>query len=102
MAEKERRIHGVSICRRALCISHLLFADDSLLFFRANLEEVQAISDVLQIYAVASGQCINFEKSSVFFSINMVGEQRERIKELLGIREVERFESYLGLPTMVG
>ena len=63
---------------------------------------MQAISDILQTYAVALGQCINFDKSSVFFSINTVGEQRERIKELLGIREVARFESYLGLPTMVG
>lgn len=48
------------------------------------------------------GQCINLEKSSVFFSSNTEGEQRERIKELLGIREVVLFESYLGLPTMVG
>ena len=55
-------------------ISHLLFADESLLFCRANLEEVQAISDILQTYAVASGQYINFDKSSVFFSTNTVGE----------------------------
>ena len=29
-------------------------------------------------------------------------EDRERIKETMGVREVERFESYLGLPTLVG
>ena len=118
--ERERQIHGVSIYRRAPSISHLLFADDSLLFCKANLEELQVISDVLQTYAVASGQCINFEKSSVFFSTNTMGEQRERIKEVLRIREVvcfesylfsfsflfdvkdRNFESYLGLPAMVG
>ncbi|XP_075636760.1 uncharacterized protein LOC142608998 [Castanea sativa] len=68
----------------------------------ANQEEVQAISDVLNTYATASGQRINLEKSSVYFSGNTEGEQRESIKTTLGIKEVERFESYLRLPTLVG
>ena len=28
--------------------------------------------------------------------------QREGIKAALGVKEVERFESYLGLPTLIG
>lgn len=28
--------------------------------------------------------------------------QRESIKAALGVKEVERFESYLGLPTLIG
>ena len=57
-AEGEGRLHGVSICRRAFRISHLLFANDSLLFCWANEEEVQVISEVLQTYAASSSQCI--------------------------------------------
>ena len=68
------------IFRRALSISHLLFVNDSLLFCQANQKEVQAISNMLQIYVASSGQCINFEKSYVYFSSNTKGEQRERIK----------------------
>ena len=56
------------------------------------------ISDVLDLYAVASGQCINFEKSSVYFSSNTSRVQRDSIKNVLRVREVEKFESYLGLP----
>ena len=35
-AEMESNIHGVSICRSAPKISHILFVDDSLLFSQAS------------------------------------------------------------------
>ena len=63
---------------------------------------MHVIFEVLQTYAASSGQCINFEKSSVYFSNNTRREQRDRIKLALVIREVVQFESYLGLPTLVG
>ena len=92
----------MSICRRVPTISHLLFVDDSLLFYRANQEEVQVVIEVLQTYAASSGQCINFEKFSVYFSSNTTREQRDNIKGALGVREVDKFDTYLGLPTLVG
>ena len=63
---------------------------------------MQAIIEVLQTYAASSRQCINFEKSSVYFNSNTDGDQRARIKTTLGVREVNRFKTYLGLPTLVG
>ena len=101
-AEGEGKLHGVSICRRVSSVSHLLFADDILLFCQATHDEVRTILEVLQLYAVSSRQCINMEKSLVYFSSNVEEDRRQRIKEQLGVKEVERFESYLGLPTLVG
>lgn len=43
-------IHGVKIGRDFLPISHLLFADDLLIFTRASKEEVQVISGCLHKY----------------------------------------------------
>ena len=60
------------------------------------------ISEVLELYAMASGQCINLEKSLVFFSSNKTRAQRDWITNALGVKEVEKFESYLGLPMLIG
>ncbi|XP_075662942.1 uncharacterized protein LOC142632422 [Castanea sativa] len=100
--EENGRLHGVSISQNAPTISHLLFANDSLLFCQTKQEEVHVISEVLELYVVASGQCINLEKSSVFFSSNTTEVQRVLITDALGVKEVDKFESYLGLPTLIG
>ena len=95
-------MHGVSICRRAPKVSHLLFVDDSLLICQASREEVQAIKDIMQLYATTLGQCINFMKSSIYFSSNTGANHKEWIKDCLGVREVDKFETCLGLPTLLG
>ena len=100
--EIEGRIKGVSICRGAPRITNLLFVDDSLLFCQATQNEGQAVMGVLQTYAQALGQCVNLEKSSVYFSSNTINSQRQQMLQILGVKEVERFESYLGLPTLIG
>ena len=61
-----------------------------------------AIVDVLQVYAKALGQSINLEKSSVYFSGNTPCDKKEEIMGTLGVKKVERFESYLGLPILIG
>ncbi|XP_050242148.1 uncharacterized protein LOC126691116 [Quercus robur] len=98
----ERRTSGVSICRSAPKITNLLFADDSLLFCQATQPEVVAITEILQKYAGASSQSINLQKSLVFFSKNTPCDQRQASASALGVKVVESFDTYLGLPTLIG
>ena len=58
------------ICRNGPKVSHLFFADDSVLFCWAKEEECQTILDLLTIYERGSGQKINIEKTNIFFSSN--------------------------------
>ncbi|CAH9117813.1 unnamed protein product [Cuscuta epithymum] len=101
-AEARGDIHGVAVCRGAPRVSHLLFADDSFLFFRATSEEAGIIKDILSVYEENSGQIVNYGKSSLSFSQN-VGEQfKGAYCSIFGIPMVGGQSRYLGLPTLVG
>jgi hypothetical protein len=63
-------IHGIKIARWSPSISHLLFADNVMIFSKANREEATVILRSLNIYAQWSGQRINFSKSAIFYSKN--------------------------------
>ena len=89
------------VYKNAPYITNLLFADNSLIFCQANKDEVQVISNTLQLYAEAFGQCINLEKSSAYFNSNMFVEHKAWIVDKLKVKAVERFDSYLGLPTLI-
>jgi hypothetical protein len=47
------------ICRGAPGISHLLFADDTLLFFKANPAQAMVVKEIVDTYASCIGQFIN-------------------------------------------
>ena len=66
-AETLGDIRGVSICRNGPRLTHLLFADDSLIFCRTKESKCQKLSEVLTKYEGASGQQINRDKTTLFF-----------------------------------
>lgn len=73
-AVSEKRLKGVSIWRREPKISHLFFADDSIIFGRATETKGLEIMRILKVYESFSGQQLNKEKTSLFFSKNTKGE----------------------------
>jgi hypothetical protein len=101
-AEARGDIHGTKICRNAPIISHLLFADDCFLFFRADEHEAQTMKDILATYEAASGQAISLPKSEIFCSRNVHQGVKNVITNILGVQAVLGTGKYLGLPSMVG
>lgn len=95
-------INDCKVCPSAPAITHLLFADDSFLFFKASNEETTRIKMLLKEYERFSGQAVNFQKSGVFYSANV---RRDKQEELSGILEVHNDlgeGKYLGLPSQIG
>ncbi|MCH80906.1 replication protein A 70 kDa dna-binding subunit, partial [Trifolium medium] len=101
-AEARGDIHGTKICRNAPIISHLLFADDCFLFFRATENEAHIMKNILSTYEKASGQAISLPKSEIFRSRNVPQSLKNSIANLLGAQAVLGTGKYLGLPSMVG
>ena len=95
-------IKGFALCRNGPRLTHLLFANDSLLFCRATDQECSNILEILEVYGSCSGQQINKNKTTIFFSKLTFEEKREHIKQVLGVLEIKQFEKYLGLPSFVG
>jgi hypothetical protein len=99
-AKLEGAIRGVKICHTS--ISHLLFADDSLILVRANGEDATKLQGILDLYVECSGQVINKEKSAIMFSKNTRNESKVAVMQRLGIARESFNEKYLGLPIHVG
>ena len=78
-AEMEGRLKGVKVFQNAPSVSHLLFADDSLILFRANRGDAQALQGILDLYEECSGQVINKEKSAIMFSPNTKRDVKELV-----------------------
>jgi hypothetical protein len=96
------RLKGTRTSRVGPWVSHLFFADDSLLFGKASVAESQEFMRILQLYEASSGQQLNREKTALFFSSNTVPETRQAIQALWGSNGTQNFDKYLGLPALIG
>jgi hypothetical protein len=100
--ERKGVITGVPTSPRGPRLSHLLFADNSLLICKANSMEWRRLLKILEVYEAGSGHKINLQKTSIFFSRNTSLERKQEIIRLFGLTETHRIDSYLGLPSFVG
>lgn len=100
-AESEGRLTGLKIARVSPPVSHLLFADDSLFFCKAETQQCTELMKIIENYGKASGQQLNVSKSSIFFGSKVPAELKTEIKDALGISREGGMGVYLGLPEKI-
>lgn len=75
-------IKCLAIAKNALDISHLLFANDSLIFCKAREEEVEELHNTFNKYQIAYGLLINYDKSITMFNNKVPNSSKEKIKKV--------------------
>ena len=81
-----------------LCFPTTFFADDLLLFAKADLKNCCNIRETLDTFCELSGQKVSLAKSKVYFSPNISPECRSEMCEVLGFRSTPNLGKYLGFP----
>jgi hypothetical protein len=90
-AESSRIITGVPTSKKGPHLSHLLFADDNLLFCKENSMEWYRLTSLSEKYEIASSEKLNKDKTSISFSMNSTNNST------LGLQAMQRYDKYLGL-----
>ncbi|CAL9003043.1 unnamed protein product, partial [Prunus brigantina] len=91
-------LHGIRLCNGSPTLSHLLFADDTLLFTKASFANCSRLTHILDAYCAASGQLINLDKSNMYFSPNTPDHIKRSVCSVLKIKAADNPGKYLGMP----
>ncbi|XP_075659314.1 uncharacterized protein LOC142629242 [Castanea sativa] len=92
----------VKVTQGGLAFSHLFFADDLVLFAKANRKNCMAVKHVLDCFCSLSSQKVSQDKFRVYFSPNVTEEYRDELCEILGFRSTPSLWKYLGFPIKIG
>lgn len=79
--------------KSGLAFSHLFFADDLLIFAKADAANCNSVRDAFDEFFTRSGQKINYSKSKVCFSPDVNSDQREVFCNI-----TSNLRTYLGFP----
>lgn len=96
-AEEENDIEGIRYARTGPMISQLMYADDTVLFFKADQSSCEKVKKILQDYCVLAGQKVNFDKSLAVFSPNTPRLFKKIMARTLGVCLSNSLGKYLGV-----
>lgn len=94
-AINHQSLHSFMCSRSGLVVSHLLFLDDSLVFFKTSIQECSVIKKILLSYELSCSQRINFQKLAITYSPNVGDKMHKYVLDCLGLEANYSHEKYL-------
>lgn len=96
MQQNNSAIVGVKIVQQGPRVNHLFFTDDSVLFFKANINSCTVVKLLLDDFALYSGLSMNSSKSQVSFSPNTPARFMKLMSKSLKCKVSPSIGLYLG------
>lgn len=97
-AVKSNSWNPIKISTQGPSLSHLIFADDLILFAKVDAKNCNTIANILNNFRVELYQNVNCSKSRILFSKNCKTATRTLCTSILSIEEKYSFGKYLGFP----
>lgn len=91
---------SIRLSRKWTPLTHLFFADDLLLFAEASPDQAKSISAVLDEFCCSSGEKVNQQKTTLYFSSNVSTGVARKIGKTLDFTITNNLGRYLGMPLL--
>ncbi|KAA3485757.1 reverse transcriptase [Gossypium australe] len=97
---RKGRWNPIRLSRSGPDLSHLFFADDLVIFGKADMGQAHVLKDVLQCFCALSGHRVSPRKSNMFFSKGVDIRLQDQISQFFGFQKVLNLGKYLGIPLL--
>ncbi|KAH1056860.1 hypothetical protein J1N35_034925 [Gossypium stocksii] len=87
----------IQLSRNGPVVSHLFFADDLIIFGKAQLAQARLLGFILHQFCETSGHRISVRKSNIFFSNITSREDCAQIVQIFSFQEVQNLGKYCGV-----
>ncbi|XP_048502732.1 uncharacterized protein LOC125498547 [Beta vulgaris subsp. vulgaris] len=91
---------GVPVGKTGIRVPFLTFADDTMIFAKANNYSCLVIRQILDKYCSMSGQMVNYHKSAFQCTGNVPANEKRDFANILGMIESNSLGDYLGCPVI--
>lgn len=99
-AEAQELLSGMEVGNGGFKLTHLQFADDTLVFCKPNLKDVMGVRRVPRAFEMTSGVKINFHKT-VICGVGLNDEELKSFASVLKCKSQKFPIKYLGMPLCV-
>ncbi|XP_026455631.1 uncharacterized protein LOC113356649 [Papaver somniferum] len=89
------------VTRNGFSPTHVVFADDIMIFCKGNLKSVHNLVELLGKYQAASGQTVCRQKSKIYYGGGSLS-RRTLLVDFLGMNVTTFLDRYLGIQIMPG
>ena len=98
--EEPKRAQALGVClgHARIRIPFLTFADDTIIFAKANHQACQIIKDILDKYCTMPGQLVNYHKSTFQCTNNVLAQLITKFQSILEMEHVSTLDSYFVCP----